>query len=61
MSPGTKVEWAPTEVIVAKTGDLGVSIGTIRVTPAGGDTQEVPFFTVWKRAWPSEPWRYVAE
>lgn len=61
LSPGMKVEWAPTEVIVAKTGDLGVSIGTIRITAAGGTTQEVPFFTVWKRAWPSEPWRYVAE
>ena len=61
LSPSTKIEWAPTAVIVAKTGDLGVSIGTIRITPAGGTTQEVPFFTVWKRAWPSEPWRYVAE
>lgn len=61
LAPNTKVEWAPTQVIVANTGDLGVSIGTIRITPAGGMTSEVPFFTVWKRAWPSEPWRYVAE
>jgi hypothetical protein len=61
LAPNTKVEWAPTQVIVAGTGDLGVSIGTIRITPAGGTTSEVPFFTVWKRAWPSEPWRYVAE
>ena len=61
LASSTKVEWAPTDVLVASTGDLGVSIGTIRVTPAGGATREVPFFTVWKRAWPSEPWRYVAE
>ena len=61
LAPNTKVEWAPTQVIVANTGDLGVSIGTIRITPAGGSATEVPFFTVWKRAWPSEPWRYVAE
>jgi hypothetical protein len=61
LAPNTKVEWSPTQVIVASTGDLGVSIGTIRMTLAGGATSEVPFFTVWKRAWPSEPWRYVAE
>lgn len=53
------IAWEPTEVIVANTGDLGVTIGTIRITR--GDTREVPFFTVWKRAWPSDPWRYVAE
>jgi hypothetical protein len=61
LAPNTKVEWAPTQVIVASTGDLGVSIGTIRITPVGGATNDVPFFTVWKRAWPSEPWRYIAE
>ena len=42
LQPNTTVEWAPTEVIVAKTGDLGVSIGTIRITPAGGSPREVP-------------------
>ena len=61
VTPNTRVEWAPTQVIVANTGDLGVSIGTIRITPAGGATREVPFFTIWKRAWPSDPWRYIAE
>jgi hypothetical protein len=43
-----------------------VSIGTIRIaTPASAgraaETREVPFFTIWKRAYPSDPWRYVAE
>ena len=55
----TTIQWGPNEVIVAATGDLGVSIGTIRITR--GETREVPFFTIWKRAWPSDPWRYVAE
>lgn len=55
----TRIEWAPQEVIVATTGDLGVSIGTIRIT--SGETREVPFFTIWRRGWPSEPWRYIAE
>jgi hypothetical protein len=60
------ITWAPTEVIVASTGDLGVTIGTIRVTtPAtaekAAETREIPFFTVWKRASPGHAWRYVAE
>lgn len=61
LAPDTRIEWAPTQVIVANTGDMGVSIGTIRITPAGGAAREVPFFTVWKRSWPSDPWRYIAE
>jgi ketosteroid isomerase-like protein len=60
------ISWAPEQVIVAPTGDLGVSIGTIKLsTPAAegrpASTREVPFFTIWKRAWPTDPWRYVAE
>ena len=61
LAPNTRIQWAPSQVIVANTGDLGVTIGTIRITPPGESTREVPFFTVWKRAWPSEPWRYIAE
>lgn len=66
LTPGIVITWAPTQVIVASTGDLGVSIGTIRIaTPASAGraaaTREVPFFTIWKRARPSDPWRYVAE
>jgi hypothetical protein len=61
LAPNTRIDWAPAQVIVANTGDLGVSIGTIRITPAGQATREVPFFTVWRRAWPSDPWRYIAE
>lgn len=64
--PGTKITWGPDRVIVASSGDLGVSIGMIRITPpaqAGGTgpTTSVPFFTIWKRAYPADPWRYVAE
>lgn len=64
--PGMEISWAPTEVIVSSTGDLGVSIGTIHVSvPASGNqpaqVRDVPFFTIWKRASPTDPWRYVAE
>jgi len=64
-SPGASpVSWAPERVIVAGSGDLGVTIGMIRPnakaadgsTPAG-----FPFFTIWRRATTKDPWRYVAE
>jgi hypothetical protein len=64
--PGVAISWAPANVIVSNTGDLGVSIGTIHITTLAtadkpASTRDVPFFTVWKRAWPTDPWRYVAE
>ena len=61
--PSTLV-WAPDRVIVASSGDLGVTIGLIRETAPGPDPNAptvFPFFTVWQRASPSDPWRYVAE
>jgi hypothetical protein len=44
-------------------GDLAVTIGIIRLNtpPAAGEPAAFPFFTVWQRASPAEPWRYVAE
>jgi len=61
--PSTLV-WAPDRVIVASSGDLGVTIGLIRETVPGPDPNAptvFPFFTVWQRASPADPWRYVAE
>lgn len=65
-TPGSSITWAPEQVMVSMTGDLGITFGTIKVTtPAGADraesTREFPFFTIWKRAWPTDPWRYIAE
>jgi len=65
-SPGTSspVSWAPDRVIVASSGDLGVTIGFIRPNqPSAGGSQATgtPFFTIWRRAGPGAPWRYVAE
>ena len=58
------VSWrADHAVIVASSGDLGVTFGYIRPNapdarrPAGG----APFFTIWRRDSPSSPWRYIAE
>lgn len=62
--PGASpVSWAPDhKVIVASSGDLGVTIGWIRPNaPAADRPAAIPFFTIWRRATPSEPWRYVAE
>jgi hypothetical protein len=58
---GAAISWGPDEVSVAPSGDLGVSIGFIIVTPKAGEASRIPFFTVWRRARLSDPWRYVAE
>jgi hypothetical protein len=62
-SPGpSPVSWAPDRVIVASSGDLGVTIGRIRphTSPASGPSA-FPFFTIWRRPAPTSPWRYIAE
>lgn len=60
---GSSVSWAPDRVIVASSGDLGVTIGTIVANQpdSAGVTAKFPFFTVWRRDGVDEPWRYVAE
>ena len=59
---GSTLSWAPDRVIVASSGDLGVTIGVIHPNAPDADgTQGFPFFTIWRRASPSDPWRYVAE
>jgi hypothetical protein len=44
----------------ASSGDLGVSIGTISPNDPK-DGAGFPFFTVWRRDGPDQPWRYIAE
>jgi ketosteroid isomerase-like protein len=47
-------------LMVASSGDLGISIGWIhRVAEPNGAT--FPFFTIWRRDNPTAPWRYIAE
>jgi len=58
----SKLTWGPDKVIVASSGDLGVSIGHIAVPgEPGAPVRQVPFFTVWRKAGPGEPWKFVAE
>jgi ketosteroid isomerase-like protein len=58
------ITWGPDEgVLVASSGDLGVTMGYI-VIPAntpGVAPSRVPFFTVWRRVSPTAPWRFIAE
>ena len=63
LKPGeSPVSWAPERVIVASSGDLGVTIGWIRPnTPSPDRPANSPFFTIWRRATPGAPWKYVAE
>ncbi|HSA55928.1 MAG TPA: DUF4440 domain-containing protein [Gemmatimonadaceae bacterium] len=53
--------WGADETIVAPSGDFGINIGTIVVTPTSGEARRIPFFTIWRRARLTDPWRYVAE
>jgi len=57
------VSWGTEHSFVASSGDLGVSIGTIRPNhpDADGQSNGSPFFTVWRRDGPDAPWRYIAE
>ena len=57
------LSWGTEHSFVASSGDLGVSIGTIRRNqPAtDGRPNAFPFFTIWQRDGPNAPWRYIAE
>jgi hypothetical protein len=55
------LHWAPDGVMVAPTGDLGLTWGRIRSKDPRRAKWSVPFFTVWSRAGRHLPWRYVAE
>ena len=61
---GSAVSWAPDKVIVASSGDLGVTIGWIHPNAAAADGTRAPgfpFFTIWRRASATGAWRYIAE
>jgi len=58
------VSWSAESVIVAASGDFGVTFGYIRQnTPASSSppSAPVPFFTIWRRPSTAAPWRYIAE
>lgn len=61
--PVSSVNWSTERSVVAASGDLGVSIGMIRLNrPAPeGQPSSFPFFTVWRRDGRGRPWRYIAE
>jgi ketosteroid isomerase-like protein len=59
---GSALFWAPDKILVASSGDLGVTIGMIHPnTPVAGQSSNFPFFTIWRRPNPTAPWRYAAE
>ena len=56
----TTIHWSTERAIAASSGDLAVSIGTIKPhDPKQG--AGFPFFTIWRRDGPDKPWRYIAE
>ena len=60
---GPPIKWGPEDVIVSSTGDFGITWGFIRpvTPPANGPPGGGPYTTIWRRAAPDQPWRYVAE
>ncbi|HET6639449.1 MAG TPA: nuclear transport factor 2 family protein [Gemmatimonadota bacterium] len=59
---GSSVSWGPDEeVIVASSGDLGITFGHIRSNDPASDSPPFSFFTIWRRTSPDAPWRYIAE
>lgn len=60
---GPPIKWAPDDVIVAATGDFGITWGFITplTPPQNGEPRGGPYTTIWRRAAPDQPWRYVAE
>ena len=57
------VSWSADRALVAPSGDLGVTFGLIHFNAPDPAAPQPPmaFFTVWRRAAPDAPWRYVAE
>ena len=60
----SSVSWSADSAIVASSGDLGVTFGYIRPNAPAGTSPApppIPFFTIWRRANATVPWRYIAE
>lgn len=56
----SKLTWGPDTVLVASSGDLGVTIGHINAPPDGNQpARRIPFFTIWKKV--GGVWKFVAE
>jgi len=61
-STPSPLSWGPDyRVIVASSGDLGITFGFIRSNQPQPGQDPFPFFTVWRRLSPADPWRYIAE
>jgi hypothetical protein len=58
---GTSISWAPHEVHVAATGDVGITIGVITIAADGAAPREIVYFTIWKRRTPAEVWKLAVE
>ena len=58
------ITWGADTALVASSGDLGITFGVIRSKLPQDPNDPAPgaaFFTIWRRASPSAPWRYIAE
>jgi ketosteroid isomerase-like protein len=62
-APPSPVRWSADHALAAPSGDLAITFGYIHSNgpvPAG-QPDRLPFFTIWRRDAPDQPWRYIAE
>ncbi len=56
------IAWAPDDVHVAPSGDIGITVGTITVAATAQQPgARLPYFTIWKRDARTGAWRFAAE
>ena len=62
-STTSPLNWSSDRTWAAGSGDLGLSVGTIRRNGAApeGQPATIPFFTIWIRDSATGQWRYIAE
>jgi len=62
-APTSPLNWSSDRTWAAGSGDLGLSVGTIRsnTPPPAGQPGSIPFFTIWIRDSATGQWRYIAE
>jgi ketosteroid isomerase-like protein len=64
--PGVSTTWEAADAIAAASGDLGVTIGAISTEEVPTDStgarrSDRPYFTIWRRDAPGQPWRFIVE
>jgi ketosteroid isomerase-like protein len=58
--PASRLTWKPAVADVARSGDLGYTVGTYELRSPGGLVRTGKYMTVWKKQ-PDGSWKFVAD